>query len=96
MKRNNGVSPIIWPTEQLRELGLCHFFTDGGNFSRGFAQRVVALFVFGDIEKKPRFFEVGAVLRPGVNDAFEGRLFFKKRLRFVRVVPEIRSRGDLG
>lgn len=95
MKRDNGVSPIIRPAEQLRELGLRHFFTDGGNFRRGFVQRVFALFVFGDIEKKTRFFEVGAVLRPGVNDAFERRLFFEKRLRFVRVVPEIRSRGDL-
>ena len=68
---------------------------DGRMDRRGFVQRVFALFVFGDIEEKPRFFEVGTVLRPSVNDAFERRLFFEKRLRFVRVVPEIRSRGDL-
>jgi hypothetical protein len=74
---------------------LRHFLTHGGNFRRGFVQRVFALFDFGDIEKKTRFFEVGTVLRPCVNDAFERRLFFEKRLRFVRVVPEIRSRGDL-
>jgi hypothetical protein len=74
---------------------LRHFFTDGGNFRRGFVQRVFAFFVFGDTEKKTRFFEVGTVLRPGVNDALERRLFFEQRLRFVRVVPEIRSRGDL-
>jgi hypothetical protein len=74
---------------------LRHFFTDGGNFRRGFVQRVFTFFVFGDTEKKTRFFEVGTVLRPGVNDAFERRLFFEQRLRFVRVVPEIRSRGDL-
>jgi hypothetical protein len=74
---------------------LRHFFTDGGNFRCGFVQRVFTLFVFGDIEKKTRFFQIGAVLRPSINDAFERRLFFEKCLRFVRVVPEIRLRGDL-
>jgi hypothetical protein len=74
---------------------LRHFFTDGDNFSRGFVQSVLALFVFGNVEKKPRFLEVRVVLRPGVDDAFEGRLFFENRLRFFRVVPEIRLGGDL-
>jgi hypothetical protein len=73
---------------------LLHFFTDGGNFRRGFAQRVFALFVFGDAKKKTRLFEVSAVLRPGVDDAFEGRLFLEDRLGFFRVVPKIRLGSD--
>jgi hypothetical protein len=74
---------------------LRHFFTDGGNFRSGFGQRVFALFVFGNVKKKPRFLEVRVVLRPGVDNAFEGRLFLENRLRLFRVVPEIRLGGDL-
>jgi hypothetical protein len=95
MKRNYRVSPVVRPAEQLCELGLRHLGADGGNFRCGFAQRVFALFVFGDAKKKTRLFEVRAVLRPGVDDAFEGRLFLENRLRFFRVVPEIRLGGDL-
>jgi hypothetical protein len=73
---------------------LRHLPADRGDLGRGFAQRIVALFIFGDVEKEPRLFEIRAVLFPGVDDAFEGRLFFKKRLGFFRVVPEIRLRGD--
>jgi hypothetical protein len=95
MKRNYRVPSVVRSAEQLFELGLRHLVTDSGNFRCGFAQRVFALFVLGDVEKKTRLFEVCAVLGPGVNDAFERRLFFENRLRFFRVVPEIRLGGDL-
>jgi hypothetical protein len=95
MKRHYRVSAVVRPAEQLCELSLRHLGADGGNFGCGLAQRIVALFVFGDIKKKPRLFEVRAVLRPGVDDAFEGRLFLEDRLRLFRVVPEIRLGGDL-
>jgi len=35
------------------------------------------------------------MLIPTVDDALERGLFFEGRLRFFRVVPEIRPRGDL-
>jgi hypothetical protein len=95
MKRNYRVSPVVRLAKKLCELGLRHLGADGGNFRCGFGKRVFALFVFGDAKKKPRLFEVRAVLRPGVDDAFEGRLFLENRLRFFRVVPEIRLGGDL-
>jgi hypothetical protein len=95
MKCYYRVSPVVRLAKKLCELGLRHLGADGRDFRCGFAQRVFALFVFGDAKKKTRFLEVRVVLRPGVDDAFERRLFLENRLRFFRVVPEIRLGGDL-
>ena len=65
-----------------------------GNLSRRFAQRIFALFILGDVEKKARFFEARALLLPSVDDSFDGGLFFEYALGFFAVVPEIRLGCD--
>jgi hypothetical protein len=74
---------------------LRHLLADGGDLFRCFVQRVVAFLFLGDVEKKPRLLEIGAMLFPGVNDALERRLLPQDALSFFRVVPEIRLRRDL-
>jgi hypothetical protein len=54
-------------------------------------ESVLALFVFGDIQKEASFFKPRAVFLPGVYDRSKRSLFFKNALRFFRVVPEIRA-----
>jgi hypothetical protein len=79
----------------LLELGFRHFFTDGGDLCCRFRERVFALFIFGDVKKKPRLLKLGAMLCPGIDDRFERRLFLEDRLSFFCVVPEIRLGSDL-
>ena len=95
MKRDDGVAPVIRTAEQLLELGLCHFFADGGDFCCRFAERVFALFILGDVKKKPRLLELGAMFFPRIDHRFERGLFLEYRLGFFGVVPEIRLGGDL-
>jgi hypothetical protein len=54
---------------------LGHLLARGGYFGRGFGERILAFFILGDVEIEARFFEVGPMLAPGVDDAFERRLF---------------------
>jgi hypothetical protein len=41
------------------------------DLGRGFAQRIFALFILRDIEKKPRVFESRAVSIPSLDNVFE-------------------------
>jgi hypothetical protein len=52
-------------------------------------KRLLALFVFGDVEKEAGFFETRPVFLPSVYDCSERSLFFQNALCFFRVVPEI-------
>jgi hypothetical protein len=69
---------------------LRHLAGDLGNFGRRFAERLFALLVLGDVEKKPRLFEPGPVFFPSIDDAFKPGLLFEDALRLLAVVPEIR------
>ena len=95
MKCDNGVTPVVDTAEQLRQLGLGHLLGDCVDLAGGFAERFVALLVFGDVKKKPRLRKIGVMFFPTGENVFEGRLFFKNALRFVGVVPKIRLGGDL-
>jgi len=75
---------------------LSHLLAHSSDLRRRLGQSIVALFILGDLEKKPRFLEVGAMLRPCVNDGFQRGLLLENCLSFLRVVPEIGVRGDLG
>ena len=61
----------------------------------GFAERLFAFLVFGEIEKEARLFELGAILLPRLQNAFETRLLLENSLGLVAVVPEIRLGGKL-
>jgi len=67
-----------------------------GDFCRGFAEGVFALFIFGDVEEESRFFKVRAIFFPGIYDPFERGLLFEDSLGFFGVVPEIGLGGNLG
>jgi hypothetical protein len=73
---------------------LRHLAGDLGNFGRRFAERLFALLVLGDVEKKPRLFEPGPVFFPSIDDAFKPGLLFEDALRLLAVVPEIRLGGE--
>jgi hypothetical protein len=73
---------------------LRHLAGDLGNFGRSFAERFFALFILGDLEKKPRLFEPGPVFFPSIDDAFKPGLLFEDTLRLLAVVPEIRLGGE--
>jgi hypothetical protein len=79
----------------LLQLGFSHFPADRGDLRCRLRERVLAFFVPGNVEKKPRFLEIGAVFAPGVDNRLERGLFFEKRLGSFRVVPEVRLGGDL-
>jgi hypothetical protein len=79
----------------LLELGFGHLFADSQYLCCCFGKRIFAFFVFSDIKKKPRIFEIGAMFRPCLDDRFERGLFLEDRLGFFCVVPEIRLGGDL-
>jgi len=95
MKRNDSVTPVVGPAEELGKLGLGHLLGDRRDLAGRFAKRFFALLVFGDVEKKPRLFKIGVMFFPTVENVFEVRLFFENGLGFVRVVPKIRLRSDL-
>ena len=95
MERDDGVTPVIGAAEKLRQLGLRHLASDLGNFGRRLAERFFALFVLGDLEKKPRLFEPGPVFFPSIDDRFEPGLLFEDALGFFAVVPEIRLGSEL-
>jgi hypothetical protein len=76
MEGDDGVAPVVRTAEKLRQLGFGHLSGDGSDFTRGFTERVVALLVFGDAEKKSRFFQICVMFSPAVNDAFQAGLFF--------------------
>jgi hypothetical protein len=44
--------------------------SDLRHFAGGFVERFVAFFILGEIEKKARLLEVGAVLLPRLDDVF--------------------------
>jgi hypothetical protein len=58
-------------------------------------ERLLAFFVFGDVEKETGFFETRPVFLPSVYDRSKRGLFLENALRFFRVVPEIGARGNL-
>ena len=70
----------------------CHFLGDRGDLCCRFAERVFALLVLGDVEKKPRLFELGAMLFPSVDHRFESGLFLEDRSGLFRR----RSRNPAG
>jgi len=76
VEHDDGVAPVVRPAEELRQLGLRHLSADAGNLRRGFGQSVFAFLVLGDVEKKPRVFEIRAMLRPDVDDILQRGLFF--------------------
>jgi len=96
VKHDNGVAPVIRAAEQLGQLGLRYFPAGAGDFRRGLSERIFAFLVLGDVEKKPRLFEIGAMLFPGIDDALKGGLLFENTLGFFRVVPKIGLAGNLG
>jgi hypothetical protein len=49
---------------------LRHLLADATDLRRCLRQRLVALLILGDLEKKPRLFEIGAMFFPGFDDAF--------------------------
>ena len=51
VKRDYGIAPVIGLTEQLRQFGLRHLLGDRVDLAGRFAERLVALLVFGDVEK---------------------------------------------
>jgi len=79
----------------LLELGFGHLFADSRYLCCCLGKGILAFFIFGDIKKKPGVFELGAMLRPCLDDCFERGLFLEDRLGFFCVVPEIRLGGDL-
>jgi len=95
MKRDNGIPPVVRTAEQLLELGFGHLFADSRYLCCCLGKGILAFFIFGDIKKKPGVFELGAMLRPCLDDCFERGLFLEDRLGFFCVVPEIRLGGDL-
>jgi hypothetical protein len=68
MEADDRVSLIVGAAENLLELQVGHFLTDLRHFSGGLAERLFALFVFGEIEKEARLFQLGAILLPRVED----------------------------
>jgi hypothetical protein len=80
----------------LLELGFRHLLAHGSDLRRRLGKSIFALFILGDVEKKTRFLEVCAMFRPSVNDGFQRGLLLENCLSFLRVVPEIGFRGDLG
>jgi hypothetical protein len=95
MEADDGVSLIVGPAENLSQLQLRELLSDLGDFAGRFAERFLALFIFGEIEKEARLFELGAILLPRVEDVFEARLLLENSLRLVGVVPEIGLGGEL-
>jgi hypothetical protein len=95
VERDDGVTPIIRPAEQLGQLGLGHLLGDRRDFPGRFAERFFILLVFGDIEKKPCLCKIGVMFFPAVENVSEAGLFFENGLGFVGVVPKIGLRGDL-
>jgi hypothetical protein len=74
---------------------LRQLFAHRGDFRGGLVERLFALLVFGDVEKKTRLVEIRAVLAPGLDGAFEASLFFEERLGFFGVGPKIGLGSDL-
>ena len=95
MERDDGVTPVVRPAEQLGQLGLRHLLGNGGDFAARFVQRFFAFFILGDVEKKTRLCQVGVMFFPAVENVFEGGLFFENALGFFSVVPKIGLRGEL-
>jgi len=89
MKDDNGVAPVVGTAQEQCQLCLRHLAGHLGNLSGRFAQRIFALFILGNVEKKARFFEARTLLFPGVDDSFDGGLFFENGLGFFAVVPEV-------
>jgi hypothetical protein len=95
MQAHDRVSLVVGAAEDLPELEVGQLLRDLGNFDGGFVQRLFAFFVFGEIEKKTRLFELGAILLPRFQNGFYARLLFEDCLRLVGFVPEIRLGGEL-
>ena len=95
MQRDNRIAAVVGSAQNLRQFGLGHPLSNLGHLCRRFAERFVALFVLGDVEKETSLFESRSISFPGVDDVFEGGLLFENGLSFFAVVPEIRLGGDL-
>jgi hypothetical protein len=79
----------------LGQLGLRHLLGDRRDFAGGFTERLFALLIFGNVEKKTRLFKICLMLFPISENRFESGLLFENGLSFVGVGPEIRLGGDL-
>jgi hypothetical protein len=95
VKSNDGIALIVRTAENLAQLQLGQLLRDLRDFSGGFVERFFALLVFGEIEKKARLFQLGAIFFPGLQDGFYTRLFLEDGLRLVGVVPKIGLGGEL-
>ena len=96
MESDDRVSSVVGPAEQLRQLGLPQLLTDRGDFRRGLAERLVALFLLRNVDIEACFLKIRPVFLPRADDGLESGLFFEDDLGFVAVVPEIGLAGDLG
>jgi hypothetical protein len=90
MQRDNGVAPIIRAAQNQRELGALHVAADLSHLCGSLVQGLLALLLFGNIEKETRFFKVGALLLPRIDDFREGRLLAQNALSLLAVVPKFR------
>jgi hypothetical protein len=95
MEAHDRIAAIVRTAEDLRKLGLRHALRHVGDFCRSFAEGVVALFVFGNVEEEARLFKVRAIFFPGIYDAFERGLLFEDSLGFFGIVPKIGLGGNL-
>ncbi len=95
MKGDDRISPVVRAAEQLGQFGLRQLFADDGDFRRGLAERLFALLLLSDVEKKTRFLKIRPVFFPRADDGLESGLFFENDLGFFAVVPEIGLAGDL-
>ena len=95
MQRDNRIAPVVGSAQNLCQLGPGDPLSNFGDLCRRFAQRFIALFVLGDVEKEAGLFESRSIFFPGVDDVFQGGLLFENSLSFFAIVPEIRLRGDL-
>jgi hypothetical protein len=95
MQAHDRVSLVVGTAEDLPELELGQLLRDLRDFSSGFVERLFALLVLSEIEKKTRLFQLGAKFLPGLQDAFQSRLFLEDALRLIGFVPEIGPGGEL-
>jgi hypothetical protein len=95
MELDDRVARVVGVAEHLLELDLGQFLGDFADLGRCFAQRLLALLVFREVEKEARLFELGPVLLPRIEDVLDAGLLFEDRLRLIGVVPEIRLGGEL-
>jgi hypothetical protein len=95
MELDDRVARVVGVAEHLLELDLGQLLGDFADLCGGFAQRLLALLVFREIEKEARLFELDPVLLPRIERVLDAGLLFEDRLRLVGVVPEIGLGGEL-